>query len=58
MTPALLAALINQVAIPEITAWLSGLNKQVTDADVIAKLATDTQTGEQVFEAWLAAHPQ
>lgn len=59
MSPLLLAALINQVAIPELTTWLTSLGKApLTDADVIAKLASDTNLGETIGEAWLAAHPQ
>ena len=58
MNPLLLAALINQVAIPELTAWLANRGKApLTDADVIEKLASDTNLGETIGEAWLAAHP-
>lgn len=59
MNPMLLAILIQQVAIPELTAWLASRNgASLTDADVIAKLAKDTQLGEQIGTAWLAAHPR
>ena len=60
MNAALLAALINQIAIPELTAWLRSratAGQTVTDADVIQKLVTDTNIGEQIGNAWLAAHP-
>ena len=60
MNPLLLAALINQVAVPELTRWLAALhsaNTPLTDADVLAKLTSDTNLGEQVGLAWLAAHP-
>lgn len=60
MNPALLAVLINEVAIPELTAWLRGLHGSqtpITDAVIIQKLITDTNVGEQIGEAWLAAHP-
>lgn len=60
MNPALLAALINQIAIPELTAWLRSRHaagQGVTDADVIQKLITDANMGESIGEAWLAAHP-
>jgi len=56
----LLAALINQVAVPELTRWLASLHAAstpLTDADVLAKLASDTNLGETVGLAWLAAHP-
>ena len=60
MNPALLAALINEVAIPELTAWLRARHaagQSLTDADVLQKLITDTQIGIQIGEQWLAAHP-
>jgi hypothetical protein len=56
----LLIALIEQIGIPELKTWLASMSaagKTVTDADVIAKLATDTNLGEQIGAAWLAAHP-
>lgn len=60
MNPALLAALINEIAIPELTAWLRAKHaagQTLTDADVIQKLATDTAFGINLGAAWLAAHP-
>lgn len=60
MNPALLAVLINEIAIPELTAWLRSRHasgQPLTDADVLAKLITDTNVGEEIGEAWLAAHP-
>lgn len=60
MNPVLLAALINEVAIPELTAWLRARHaagQPITDADVIAKLLSDTSFGQQIGEQWLAAHP-
>lgn len=60
MNPALLAALINEIAIPELTAWLRARHAAgtpLTDADVLQKLVTDTTLGEQIGEQWLAAHP-
>ena len=36
---------------------LVGLSKPVTDAEVLQKLLTDTNLGEQIGDAWLAAHP-
>lgn len=60
MNAGLLAALINEIAIPELTAWLRTLHASgtpLTDAVIIQKLATDTNYGETVGAAWLAAHP-
>jgi hypothetical protein len=60
MNPVLLAALIDQVAIPELVRWLSSLHASgtpVTDAVIIQKLASDTNLGETIGLAWLAAHP-
>jgi hypothetical protein len=57
MNPLLLAALINEVALPELTRWLTSLhssNTPVTDAVVLQKLITDTNIGIQVGEAFLA----
>lgn len=60
MNPALIAALINSVAIPELTAWLRARHaagQPLTDADIIQKLASDATFGELAGQAWLAAHP-
>ena len=60
MNPGLLAALINEIAIPDLTAWLRGLHAggtPLTDATVVEKLVADANYGEQVAAAWLAAHP-
>lgn len=61
MTTALLITLINEIAIPELTAWLRARHDagqtEITNADIIAKLTADTQLGEQIGLAWLAAHP-
>ena len=58
MNPALIAILINQVAIPELTQWLlSRNNAPLTDDDVLKKLVTDTDLGVKIGQAWLAAHP-
>lgn len=60
MSPSLLAALINTIALPEITIWLRSLHASdtpVTDDMVLAKLQTDAQIGPDVGLAWLAAHP-
>lgn len=59
MNPALLAVLIQQVAVPELVRWLASRGAApLTDADVIQKLATDTALGEQIGKAWLAANPK
>lgn len=61
MNPALLLALITEIGIPELKAWLrsrSSAGQNVTDADIIAKLATDTDFGIRIGEHWLADHPQ
>lgn len=60
MNPALLAVLINEIAIPELTAWLRARHaagQQVTEADILQKLITDTTLGEQIANQWLANHP-
>lgn len=60
MNPALLIALIEQIAVPELKAWLaarSAAGQTVTDADIIAKLAADTDLGVQIGKAWLDSHP-
>lgn len=60
MNAALLVALINEVALPELTAWLRSLhasNTPLTDAVILQKLVTDTNLGEQIGAQWLAAHP-
>lgn len=59
MNPLLVAALIQNVAVPELTAWLRSLYTAGTpldDAAVVQKLITDTNIGEQIGLAWLAAH--
>lgn len=60
MNPILLAALINQIALPELTAWLKGLHASgtpLTDEVIIKKLYDDANFGETIGNAWLAAHP-
>lgn len=61
MNPALIAALIHNIALPEILAWLRSRKDSgqiITDADIIAKLQLDADEGIAVGEAWLAAHPK
>ncbi len=60
MNPALLAVLINEIALPELTNWLRSRHAAgatLTDADILQKLITDTQLGIQIGEQWLASHP-
>jgi len=60
MNPALLAALVNEIALPELTAWLrarAAAGQVLTEADVLHKLITDTALGEHIGQAWLDAHP-
>lgn len=60
MNAALLATLINTIALPELTTWLRGLHQAqtpVTEAMVIQKLISDTDLGISIGESWLAAHP-
>ena len=60
MSPVLLAALINNVGIPELTRWLADLHSQgrtVTEADALAKLGLDADSGNAAGLAFLAAHP-
>ena len=55
MNPSLIAALITQIGVPEAINWLHSRNgTPITDADIIAKLATDAKSGEDVFAAYLA----
>jgi hypothetical protein len=60
MNAALLIALIQSIAIPELTAWLRSRHDAgqttLTDADVLAKLAADTDLITQIGERWLADH--
>ncbi len=59
-TAAIVAALIEQVAIPEILAVIrahyNATGHLPTDAEVIAALGTDADAGIATGRAWLAAH--
>lgn len=60
LSAALLAALINEVAVPELTAWLRARHaagQGITDADILQKLISDTDMGVKIGEEWLASHP-
>ncbi len=60
MDPLLIAALIQQFAIPELLAWLKSrkdAGQTITDADIIAKLGADADQIIADADAWLASHP-
>lgn len=60
MNPVLLAALIQQIAIPELMAWLKAkhaANEPIDDAAIFAKLNQDADAVIADGTAWLAAHP-
>ena len=60
MNPALLIALIQNIAIPEITAWLRSRHangQTVDDAAILEKLQLDADAGIAVGEDWLRNHP-
>ena len=60
MNPGLLAALITQVLVPEISAIIrahkNATNQTPTDAQIIAALGLDADSGISIGSAWLAAH--
>jgi hypothetical protein len=61
MNPVLLAALINNLAIPEIGRWLAQLHaegKVVTEAAALEKLGLDVDGGNAAGQAFLDTHPQ
>lgn len=60
MPPLLLAALISQVGVPELARWLAELHsegKVVTEAEALAKLELDVDTGNALGLTFLQAHP-
>ena len=60
MNPLLLAALINEIAVPELSAWLRSLHASgtpLTDTVILQKLATDTDLISQIGNAWLVKNP-
>lgn len=61
MNPALLAALLQQIIIPEVVAVIrahhNATGQLPTDAEVLAALGADADKGIAIGEAWLAAHP-
>lgn len=59
VSPALLGALINQVAVPELVRWLAGLHaagKVVTEAEALAKLNLDIDAADDLGASFLAGH--
>lgn len=60
MSPALLLILIQNIAIPELAAWLRARHaagQTLTDADILAKLAADADTVTHLADLWMSAHP-
>ncbi len=61
MAPELLAALITEIGIPELTRWLAQLHsagKMVTEAEALAKLNMDIDTANASGQAFLDSHPK
>jgi hypothetical protein len=59
LNPALIAALIQQVAIPELLSWLKSrqaAGQTIDDAAIIAKLGSDADAIIATGQAWLDAH--
>lgn len=61
MNPVILAALINNIAVPEIGRWLAQLHaegKVVTEEAALDKLNLDVDGGNAAGHAFLDSHPQ
>lgn len=61
MSPLILSALINQIAVPELLSWFATLHaagQVVTEADALAKLGLDVDGGDAAGLAFLASHPK
>lgn len=59
MNPVLLAALIAQIGIPELAAWLKSLHeagKVLTDDEALQKLDMDVDEGDAAGIAFLGSH--
>ena len=59
MPPLVLAALISQVAVPELARWLAELHaagRVVTEEEALAKLGADIDAGNAAGQAFLASH--
>jgi len=60
MSPLLLAALIQQVGVPELVRWLASLhaeNRVVSEEEALAKLNMDIDQGNAAGQAFLDSHP-
>jgi len=60
MSPLLIAALINNIAVPELGRWLAQLHadgKLVTEAEALAKLDLDVDEGNAAGAQFLSSHP-
>ena len=60
MLAPLLIVLLQQVAVPEVIAWLHARHAAglpIDDAAILEKLGVDANGGIALFEAWKAAHP-
>ena len=60
VTPAFLIALIQNIAVPELVAWLHSRHnagQPIDDAAILAKLGVDADGGIALFDAWVATHP-
>lgn len=61
MSPAIIAALITQLGVPEVMRWLAERQAAgqtvVTEADALVKLGVDVDAGNEMGRAFLAAHP-
>jgi ABC-type proline/glycine betaine transport system substrate-binding protein len=60
ITPALLIALIQNVGIPELMAWLAARHaagQTIDDAAIIQKLQLDGAEVQAIADKWLADHP-
>lgn len=59
MNPVLLIALINQIAIPELTRWLASRHaagQPVDDAAILQKLSLDADAVIALGTSWIASH--
>ncbi len=59
MNPVLLAALISQIGIPELAAWLKSLHESdqvLTDDVALRKLDMDVDEGDAAGKAFLDSH--
>jgi hypothetical protein len=60
VNPLVVAALVNQVALPELTRWLAELHAEgrvVSEAEALSKLGLDVDGGNAAGLAFLQSHP-